>query len=242
MGLRKRIRRVSRKVSRIVNSAVQWLSTSNHASSSSSLLTSTHYSISTTTANATVLLSGITQGTGASNRSGNKVSLLRATFRGFTYASVANSFSPIYNVGRIVVIHIKNNNGQSLGSGCTDWGLLLQDYTASGNASTVLSTWRPDMVPTKVRILKDMYLNPMNVNVCASGVAGANYSRIMKWKFSLNLRKLLKGAVTTYNTTTASATSCESNHLAIFFMQSNPTPADAGSLASVWSYKLSFLP
>lgn len=222
---------------------MQWVTTSGNAISSGGLISSQHNSTGSSTAGGIVLVSGMGQGVTSGTRTGNRIQMLRLTMKGFTSTAFTNTYTPNNNFARIVVALIKNNNSSSIGVGASDWTTWINDWT-TGNFTGVFGSYRPDIVPKKVRILKDILINPQNVNIVTETIVAGSTTvgRNVPWKFSINLRRATRGGFTSYSGTTAGATSCETNHIFVYFVQASPAPSDPGSMFSTWTYKLSFLP
>lgn len=238
---RRRIKRVSRKVSQIIGANIQRLVTSDHSSSSSGMISSTHNSTGSSTNNGIVLLTGMGQGTGTAQRSGNRVQFFRLQMRGYTFTSVSGTTgSPVYNAGRIIVLLIKDNASSSLATGANDITTLLAEWQAGGGHANTLANYKSEMVPKRAVVLVDKYINTMNVNTAISTTT-AGLGRVIPWRFSINLRRKTRG-YTSYSGTGTGATSCENNHVFAYFIESNTTPGAANGLTSNWCYKASFLP
>lgn len=240
-GLRRRVKRLSRSVRGIIGAGIQRFSTSDHASASSGIITSTHNSTGSSSSNGVVLLTGMGQGTTQSTRTGMRVQFYRLIMRGMTYNSVAQSAgSRVNNIGRIIVLMIKDNASSSLATGANDITTLMSDWQGGGGMANVLTTFKSEMIPKRAVVLVDKFINQFNVNA-ESSATGIGLGRIMPWKFSINLRKKTRG-YSSYSQTAAGSTSCENNHVFAYFIESNTVPGTAGSLTSLWTYKLSFLP
>jgi hypothetical protein len=246
---RKRFTAVSRTVKALVSSNYGWVSTAiNGAVNGTTLsISSVHNNSWTSTSNAIVLLSGIAQGSDRQSRTGNKVQLGYLQIRGCSYLNVIAGLPIDYGtantppLGVITVYVVHNNNGNSIGGGTNNDPEIFQlDPPASGIGSVqqVMPFYRPEMVGknSRVEILRTMLLNPIHLVQAATTSCG----RLITWKINLNLRKLLRGAMTTYNETTASVLSTEDNHIFIHFGQYG-IAGQAGAMRSEWIYKMSFL-
>lgn len=240
-SFRRSFRRMQREFKTLKSASLQWASPGSIVGGSGGVMISTHNSAASSSSNGYVHLSAIASGTGPAARTGNRVQLLRLTVRGFSYTYV-DSPTPIYNMGRVVFYMVKNNNGDALGVGSNDIVNSILNWT-TGTYSNTLGMWNPQLVPSQIRIIKDIMINPWNVARPASGAGASNSGAAIKWEFSVNLRKFMgKEKYSTYHASGNGASDADTNQVFAAFLQSNPTPVDSGSLVSVWGFKLSYIP
>lgn len=231
----------------LIKSALQYTSSSNISTSANGFLASLHNGAGSSTSNGIVCLSPLTQGTGYANRTGNQVKFMRLTVRGFTYmatpdtAETTDGIAPV--LGRIIFFVVRSNVGSALATGPSDPSTWLQDWN-SNTFSVALANYNPDTVPSRIRVLKEIVINPINVNQVVTGT-GLSLSTVgarqVYWKFSKSISRFLRGAYSTYNGSGSGTTACEQNHIFAAFLQSN-TSAAAPSFETFWTFKLSFLP
>lgn len=177
-------------------------------------------------------------GTANSERTGNMVVLKRLWISGITYQSagslvVGNPYD--MPIGRILIILVRDNNGDSLiaPGGNTDLASILSDF---GVANPIHAPLRPEF-RSKIKILWDYRFNLANTTV------GANtqpWGKVLMWRKYINLAKHIKGP-TTFNASAGGPGNSERNHVFIFFLQT-ATPTLAGSITTNWQHRLSFLP
>lgn len=241
LSFRRSLRRLARNFSTFKSASIQWQSPSSIIGGTSGVMVSVHNSTASSSSNGYVHLSGIPVGTGPATRTGNRVQLLRLTVRGLTYTSV-EAPTPSTNMGRIVFYMVMNNANDTLGVGSNDIVNAMLNWTSATYAG-VLAPWNPQQVPSAIRIIKDIYINPWNVCRPASGAGASNTGAVTPWQFSVNLRKYMgRSKFSTYSGASNTANDSVSNQLFCAFIQSTPTPADIGSLVSIWSFKLSYIP
>lgn len=238
-SFRKTLRRVSKQLATFRSASLQWATPVSIVGGSSGTMLSVHNNAASSTSNGYVHLSGITVGTGPSVRTGNRAQLLRLTVRGITYMSTFSTAGQI-NTGRIVFYMVKSNGGDVLGTGNNDIVNAINGWS-TGTFSGVYGTWNPAVVPTRIRIIKDIHINPFNTPRETGG--GNVMGQIVKWEFSVNLRKYMgKDKYSTWIGSSNAASDSDANQVFAAFIQTTPTPADPAALSSVWGFKLSFLP
>jgi len=241
-SLRKRVLRLSKKVGSEIKANTMYQVTSTVSGSSSGLITSTHNSTGSTSSNGVVLITGLAQAVTAAGRQGNFVRFLKMKVKGLTYngaAQTTGSGGTLPTLYRVIFFSVRANAGESLGVGSSDPTTFITDFT-TGGLSSCLGPFRAEIVPSRVRIIKDMIINPFPVNQTTSGLLAAGAQR--KWSFTVDLAKHFRGQGSTYNGTGAGNTACEMNHVYACFLQNMATPGDPGSAISVWTVQLSFLP
>lgn len=240
-SLRKKVKYVARRVSGIIKASVQYTYTSKISGSSGGLFTSVHNSSPVTTSNAVIPLTVLSQGSDEWNRTGDMVRFGRLVIKGVTTFSVAASVPPTAPVlGRIILTWVKANNGATLATGPSALDTLFLDW-ASSTPQPVLALPNPKTVPSRAVIVRDITLNCMNVNQTVSGSQATG--RLIPWRINVNVAKLFRGAASTYNGNGVGTAACEKNHLFIYFVGGTAVPpTDPGTMTSVWSFRLSFLP
>lgn len=241
-GLRSRVKRASRSIKQIIGAGIQRLVTSDNGASSGGVITSTHNSTGSSSSNGIVLLSGMGQGTGNAQRTGQRVQFFRLTMRGMTWNSTAQGAGTrVTNIGRLIVLLIKDNGSSSTATGANDITTLLSDFQGGGGLANVYSTFKSEMIPKRAVVLVDKLINQFNVNCDILSAGAGEVGRVTPWRVSVNLRRKIRG-YSSYSGTGSGATSCENNHIFAYFIESNAVPGTAGALTSTWCYKLSFLP
>lgn len=239
-SFRRTLRRVSKQLSTFRSASLQWASPSTIVGGSGGTMTCVHNNAASSTSNGYVHLSGIAGGTGPSVRLGNRAQLLRLTVKGITYTGVQAN-GGIINQGRVIFYMVRANGGDGLGVGNNDIVNAIMNWT-TGTASGVFGTWNPQKVPTSIRIIKDININPWNTPNPGTG-AGNHNGAVVRWDFSVNLRKYMgKDKWSTWTGSSNAASDSDANQVFAAFIQTTPTPADAGALTSVFGFKLTFLP
>lgn len=216
--------------------------TSGYTSAVNGMFTSVHNSAGSSTSNGIVCISNLAQSVTANGRTGNFVKLMRMTVRGLTYngaAQTTGSGGTLPTLWRIIFFSVRSNSAAALGTGGSDPTTFLQDFT-TGTIQPCLAPFRAEIVPSRVRIIKDILINPFPVNTLTSGLLAVGKHKV--WKFSVSLGRHFKNQPTTFNSAATGPTGCEMNHVFACFIQSPAVPGDPGSAISQWTVKLSFLP
>lgn len=181
------------------------------------------------------------QGTGVGQRTGQRVQFFRLSMKGMTWNSTAQAAgSRVANMGRIIVLLIRDNGSSSTATGANDITTLLAEFQTGGGIANAFARFKSEMIPKRAVVLVDKLINQFSVNDVPNATNG-EVGRVTPWSFQINLRRKIRG-YSSYSGTGATATSCENNHVFAYFIETNPTPATAGALTSSWCYKLSFLP
>lgn len=237
-SMRGRFRRLSRNFSTLKAASLSIL-TGITSSAGTSFITSVHNSAASSASNGFVCLSqsdGTAPGAGG-GRVGLRTQLLRLSVQGFTFTSIADAATPTFNMGRIIFYMVLENGEQALGVGDNDITRSIINWSTATNTG-IVNPYNISSVPSRVRIIKDIFINPFQTTRAVATSVG----NCVRWRFSVNLRRYMgRDKFTSYNSTVNATSSCISNHVFAHFIQGNATPADPGSLTSLWNFKITMV-